>query len=438
MSGQPWFTSTTSGASSPEIASFVSVFRVPRLRWTRSIVTFGYFCSNCAFSWSQIRLTAPLSWSQTVRVIGPCSVMPGVAGAGGAEAGAVVLPGVQAIASAAATTAETRDRIDRPTARAVTPADPMLDWRHSQDRWSVPGCSRSGSVYHAAHVGDPRRGAPRPPPAPVPPGPGGPRRRDRPGRSSRGLPAAARTRARPAFRREPGDAPTGPGRARAGRPRHPDRRAVGGRSAPDRRTAERADELLGDGRLPRAVPRGPDPARRGPTGVDRRGRGARPRPGRGVVRARAAAVDGRRPDPDRPDPDPARDRTRDRRDRPGLPLALHDPRGSVRGPPHAGEALGRGDRGRQAAGPAPRARTGRAGPAVRTGHGGPDGPPGRAVRDGLPRRPLPAAHHPGAGDLAGLHPDLAHVVPVAQGGGRLRCPRARGGRHRGLGRPRQA
>ena len=50
MSGQPWLASTTSGACGPEIESFSRVFSSPKSRFTRTIVTFGYFASNSALS----------------------------------------------------------------------------------------------------------------------------------------------------------------------------------------------------------------------------------------------------------------------------------------------------------------------------------------------------------------------------------------------------
>ena len=72
------------GRVGSEIDSLRSVFSSPKSRFTRLIVTFGYFASNSAFSWSQTLFCAQHSWSQTVRVTGPVSVTPVTAGAGGA------------------------------------------------------------------------------------------------------------------------------------------------------------------------------------------------------------------------------------------------------------------------------------------------------------------------------------------------------------------
>ncbi len=50
MIGRPWLASTTSGASSSETASLRVLLRSSKDFATRSILTFGYFSMNAAFS----------------------------------------------------------------------------------------------------------------------------------------------------------------------------------------------------------------------------------------------------------------------------------------------------------------------------------------------------------------------------------------------------
>ncbi len=160
MSGQPWFTSTTSGGWGPESANRSSVFSSLKSRFTRFTVTFGYRCSNSAFSRSQILLTCPDSWSQTVSVMGPVSGTPVVAGAGGADARSTVPPGVQAATTAKRTrlaaTADVRTRplTTRTLGANIIPVKAMARYRFlsvrmrsiiGACRWRPGACSTASS-----------------------------------------------------------------------------------------------------------------------------------------------------------------------------------------------------------------------------------------------------------------------------------------------------
>ena len=248
------------------------------------------------------------------------------------------------------------------------------------------------TVYHRSGCRRPDDAGPGPraAPAALPAGPGRARRGDRARAAVARLAAAAGAGARRALRGEPRDA--APRARRAERGRASSRAAPGGwvvASGGDRRAAERAHELLGDGGLARAhAGRARARTSRAPR-HDRRGRGPRPRARRAAVRARAAAV--------------AWTACRSSIDRTRIPLSLApgldgmDCRGrrctrcwssatgcdrrarasrSRRSPPTSA-APGCSGSSRAAAAALPAADRGR------------DRPADRAVRDGLPGRPLP-------------------------------------------------
>src|SRR3954471_19255480 len=126
MSGQPWFASTTSGGCGPESASLSTVWRSPKPRLTRLIVTLEFFCSKALLSSSQIALTLPVSWSQTVRVTGFFVSTPVFAGFGGAFAGPLELPGVQDAAAASAAPAPRARNSLREIRSIATPPPKLL------------------------------------------------------------------------------------------------------------------------------------------------------------------------------------------------------------------------------------------------------------------------------------------------------------------------
>src|SRR5262249_46444972 len=151
--GQPWFASTTSGPLGPDIASPSNVLSSPKSRLIRSIVTFGYFCSNSASSWSQILLTCPDSWSHTVSVIGPVSGMPVTAGAGGAVTRLTEPPGVQPTATTAATTRASAIRMrTRVDAIDTTPPQPTRLTTATVATLGPPSRPRQAVVRKRSHM----------------------------------------------------------------------------------------------------------------------------------------------------------------------------------------------------------------------------------------------------------------------------------------------